>query len=226
VNALQLGRVPLLGGGAGRPPVTARERMESTRSVADEIKKAQELKKRSHRPSSARPSSRVPWRGAERLHSSDKGSSPKPVQEEIERKAETEEDIVVVDDRDSLDDPGEGDDHVSIVSEPDSEGEGEMRVLKYGSSFLRTHLAHRPTDTTRQRLVRVERAVLRDPNPDVVDGIINEALIKRKAKEEATERARKAVEFCGLLKEQEAERRSLKEREVEEEKVYGEMLSE
>lgn len=127
---------------------------------------------------------------------------------------------------DSADGAGDGDDHVSVESEEDSEGEGERRIIRYGHSQLRTHLPKRPDEATRARLARVERAVVRDPKPEVVDGIVNEALMRRQAKEEAAARAARAAEFRGLLDGQLAERKERQAREAEEDGKYGGMLGE
>lgn len=127
---------------------------------------------------------------------------------------------------DSADNDGDGDDHVSVESEVDSEGEGERRVIRYGHSELRTHLPKRPDEATRLRLARVERAVVRDPKPEVVDGIVIEALMRRQAKEEAAARAARAAEFRGLLDGQIAERKLREQREAEEDGKYGGMTCE
>lgn len=129
-------------------------------------------------------------------------------------------------DEDSADEAGSGDDHVSVESEEDSEGEGEMRVVRYGRSALRTHLNKRGDEPTRKRLGRVERAVVRDPNPEVVEGIVTEALMKRKAKEDAARLKSRQAEFRTLLKEQEEEKKMAALLDADEDERFGEMLRE
>ena len=129
-------------------------------------------------------------------------------------------------DDDSADEAGSGDDHVSVESEEDSEGEGETRVVRYGRCALRTHLHRRGDEPTRKRLGRVERAVVRDPNPEVVEGIVTEALMKRKAKEDAARLKARQEEFRTLLKQQEEEKKLAAALDADEDERFGEMLRE
>ncbi|KAA0151708.1 hypothetical protein FNF29_04395 [Cafeteria roenbergensis] len=129
-----------------------------------------------------------------------------------------------VSDDDSADEAGSGDDHVSVESEEDSEGEGETRVVRYGRCALRTHLHRRGDEPTRKRLGRVERAVVRDPNPEVVEGIVTEALMKRKAKEDAARLKARQEEFRTLLKQQEEEKKLAAALDADEDERFGEML--